>query len=63
VLQVERLERHMAALSAALVPQNSDALSLVEDARREWDAALAAEPVPESDSARLARELGISRAS
>jgi hypothetical protein len=59
VLQVERLERHMAAASAALIGQGADAGSLVEDARTQFDEALSAVPVPESRSARLARELGV----
>ena len=64
VLLVESLERHVlaerlvAATMVAAGAENVDVQS-VDEARATFEAALVAEPVPESPRAALLRELGV----
>jgi hypothetical protein len=60
VVQVQRLERRMDAIAAALCAAGADdALSIPDDARADFDAALCAAPPPPSKAELLRRQMGV----
>ena len=64
VLLVERLERQVLSerqVAAVLATAGAEDIEMpdMDGARAEFEAALVAEPVPESPRARLLRELGV----